>query len=182
MKISVFIVVECLRCLIWTMKCILTFQLMHNPPSLLTIIFRSIFAHWALAVFLECHGFNSRGCLSLLPLQCCCQCCQPLPRSRDTMLKHFSLQPGRWNLNCTQGQDASFLEKQQTLSPGTELQHQSGEVKPRAAWGVEVRSLRPGGLHPLRWRARGLHTLSPFLVIGLWMSSIQRVGKTVTAQ
>lgn len=53
MKMYLFILVECLKGLIWMMKCIVAFQLMHSLVSLLISIFGSVFNRLALASFLE---------------------------------------------------------------------------------------------------------------------------------
>lgn len=71
MEIYLFILVECLRSLIWKMKCIVAFQLMYSLASLLISIFGSVFAHPALASFLEwvvawAPGAAWASCLSVL--------------------------------------------------------------------------------------------------------------------
>jgi hypothetical protein len=53
MKIYVFTLVECLRCLISMMKSIFAFQLMHSLASLFISMFCSAHTHQVLAFFLE---------------------------------------------------------------------------------------------------------------------------------
>lgn len=94
---------------------------------------------------------------------------------KSFMWMHFSLQPGRWDLNCSWGQDTNFLEKQKAVlrsqAAASELWEEG--YSSGAPWVIEARGIRPSTLCSQRQLAAGLHTLGPFLVIALQISSIQ---------
>ena len=99
MKIYDFILVGCLRCLIWRMKCTLTFPLMQSLASLPISAFGLVFAHQALASFL--------GEVTALPVGLL----EPLvpPKGLDhraIVSMPFQLQPRRWLLKGSWGQSS----------------------------------------------------------------------------
>lgn len=164
MEIYLLILVECL---IWKMKCIVAFQLMHSLASLLISIFGCLCPFGPGFLHGMSHGLSSRGCLSLLPLDAAASTASMAWITQPSLPMHFSLQPGRWDLIGSQRIGCQFLSLRNNRLCLLELSCNIRAVR----WGsyqpghlLEVRSLRPWVVN---WRAPHFGSLS-----SLWFMNV----------